>query len=495
MEQKKAAGAGFGEKFPAGMKVMVVDDDPLCLKMVESLLKRCSYNVTTCSSAAEALTNLRVQENFDLVLSDVYMPDMDGFKLLETIGLEMDMPVIMMSANADTSVVLRGITHGAEDYLLKPVRIEELRNLWQHVVRRRCLLKEVPTSAAKVSQNDDEEASRLLKAGPLNSKRRKTEDDKEVPKRVSIDMDDEEEEGGDNSNASKKPRVIWSVELHQEFVNAVNQLGIDKAVPKRILDLMDVSGLTRENVASHLQKYRLYLKRLNGAEHSNAAALVKASGFPIVYDPNTLNSIGMKGFGNQASVSGMQSNFASAMHNQPPMQGGMGNMNTVDVSGNSISLIMPFVGDVNSMGLSNMNATPQLTNQGFHPNMMLQQNQTLNVGMINSMNSMGSNINTSGNRRPQANNITSNMNNINNINNNQMFAQQQPNQLSSSMNASDDLLMELDIASAHELLVKQARCGALQFSRQHNKHIRQFFCFATAVRVAYFGRVVGKAAG
>lgn len=85
-----------------------------------------------------------------------------------------------MSANADTSVVLRGITHGAEDYLLKPVRIEELRNLWQHVVRRRCLLKEVPTSAAKVSQNDDEEASRLLKAGPLNSKRRKTEDDKEA---------------------------------------------------------------------------------------------------------------------------------------------------------------------------------------------------------------------------------------------------------------------------------------------------------------------------
>ena len=42
-----------------------------------------------------------------------------------------------MSGNADTSVVLRGITHGAEDYLLKPVRIEELRNLWQHVIRKR----------------------------------------------------------------------------------------------------------------------------------------------------------------------------------------------------------------------------------------------------------------------------------------------------------------------------------------------------------------------
>ena len=67
----------------------------------------------------------------------------------------------------------------------------------------------------------------------------------------------------DNSN-SKKPRVEWSAELHTKFVPTVNQLKNDKAVPKRILDLMGVQGLTRENVASHLQKYRLYLKRLQG---------------------------------------------------------------------------------------------------------------------------------------------------------------------------------------------------------------------------------------
>ena len=42
-----------------------------------------------------------------------------------------------MSANCATDVVLRGIIHGAVDYLLKPVRIEELRNIWQHVVRRK----------------------------------------------------------------------------------------------------------------------------------------------------------------------------------------------------------------------------------------------------------------------------------------------------------------------------------------------------------------------
>ena len=62
---------------------------------------------------------------------------MDGFKLLEAVALELDVPVMMMSANSATEVVLRGIIHGAVDYLLKPVRIEEIRNIWQHVVRRR----------------------------------------------------------------------------------------------------------------------------------------------------------------------------------------------------------------------------------------------------------------------------------------------------------------------------------------------------------------------
>ncbi|KAL8542340.1 hypothetical protein ACS0TY_003275 [Phlomoides rotata] len=69
---------------------------------------------------------------------------------------------------------------------------------------------------------------------------------------------DEEDASEDNGNESedpssqKKPQVVWSIELHGKFVAAVNQLGIDKALPKRILDLVNV-GLTRENVASHLQ--------------------------------------------------------------------------------------------------------------------------------------------------------------------------------------------------------------------------------------------------
>lgn len=61
--------------FPSGLRVMVVDDDPLCLKVVEQMLKRCTYTVQTCNNAASALELLREKRHgFDLVLSDVYMP-------------------------------------------------------------------------------------------------------------------------------------------------------------------------------------------------------------------------------------------------------------------------------------------------------------------------------------------------------------------------------------------------------------------------------------
>ena len=50
-----------------------------------------------------------------------------------------------MSSNGNTDVVLRGVTHGAVDFLIKPVRLEELRNAWQHVVRRKRELVRPPT--------------------------------------------------------------------------------------------------------------------------------------------------------------------------------------------------------------------------------------------------------------------------------------------------------------------------------------------------------------
>lgn len=247
------------DQFPAGLRVLVVDDDPTCLMILERMLRTCLYEVTKCNRAEHALSLLRENKNgFDIVISDVHMPDMDGFKLLECIGLEMDLPVIMMSADDGKSVVMKGVTHGACDYLIKPVRIEALKNIWQHVVRKKKNEWRELEQSGSVEEGDrqakpSEDADYSSSANEGNWKSSKKRKDEE-----------EDPEDRDDTSTLKKPRVVWSVELHQQFVAAVNQLGIDKAVPKKILELMNVPGLTRENVASHLQKYRLYLRRLSG---------------------------------------------------------------------------------------------------------------------------------------------------------------------------------------------------------------------------------------
>ncbi|XP_027181004.1 two-component response regulator-like APRR2 isoform X2 [Coffea eugenioides] len=63
--------------------------------------------------------------------------------------------------------------------------------------------------------------------------------------------------------SKKRSKVDWTPELHKKFVQAVEQLGIDQAIPSRILELMKVEGLTRHNVASHLQqKYRMHRRHI-----------------------------------------------------------------------------------------------------------------------------------------------------------------------------------------------------------------------------------------
>jgi len=77
---------------------------------------------------------------------------------------------------------------------------------------------------------------------------------------MEADQDyDDNETGG-----VKKSRLVWTQELHNRFINALSQLGLKNAVPKSILSFMNVEGMSRENVASHLQKYRIYLKRIGG---------------------------------------------------------------------------------------------------------------------------------------------------------------------------------------------------------------------------------------
>ncbi|MED6213324.1 PHO85 cyclin-1, partial [Stylosanthes scabra] len=75
-----------------------------------------------------------------------------------------------------------------------------------------------------------------------------------------------------SARSMKRPRLVWTPQLHKRFVDVVAHLGIKNAVPKTIMQLMNVEGLTRENVASHLQKYRLYLKRMQGLSNEGPSS-------------------------------------------------------------------------------------------------------------------------------------------------------------------------------------------------------------------------------
>ncbi|KAJ8749212.1 hypothetical protein K2173_018686 [Erythroxylum novogranatense] len=74
-----------------------------------------------------------------------------------------------------------------------------------------------------------------------------------------------------NNLGKRKVKVDWTPELHRRFVQAVEQLGVDKAVPSRILELMGIDCLTRHNIASHLQKYRSHRKHLQAREAEAAS--------------------------------------------------------------------------------------------------------------------------------------------------------------------------------------------------------------------------------
>ncbi|XVE53553.1 hypothetical protein DITRI_Ditri03aG0012200 [Diplodiscus trichospermus] len=310
------------DQFPIGMRVLAVDDDPTCLLLLEAMLRQCQYKVTTRSRAVTALKLLREnKDKFDLVISDVVMPDMDGFKLLERVGLEMDLPVIMLSANGDTKLVMKGITHGACDYLLKPVRIEELQNIWQHVVRRKKFDRKDRHNSgnqdkAHINSGDAAGIGNVDQNGKPNKKRKDQNEEED---------EEHDENGHDNEDPStqKKPRVVWSVELHHKFVAAVKQLGIDKAVPKKILELMNVENLTRENVASHLQKYRLYLKRITclANQQANMAAAVGSA------DSAYLGMGSLNGLGNFNTLAGSDQLHNAAFRSFPP-SGLLGRLNT-----------------------------------------------------------------------------------------------------------------------------------------------------------------------
>jgi putative nucleotidyltransferase with HDIG domain len=123
-------------------KVLVVDDEEAIREVVSTLLDAQGYRCTVCSNGRLALEAFR-NDTFDLVLSDIVMPEMDGLRLLgELRNFDPDVPVIMVTAMHDISIALEAIRSGAYDYILKPFEKDQLHLSVRRAIEHRRLVLE-----------------------------------------------------------------------------------------------------------------------------------------------------------------------------------------------------------------------------------------------------------------------------------------------------------------------------------------------------------------
>lgn len=112
------------------VKILVVEDNLLCRKLVTFFLKKWGYKYEACANGKLALENLKL-EKYDLILLDIQMPEMDGIKTAQKIRTEMKLglPIIAMTSHASEEERERCLKAGINDYLTKPINEEALYNL------------------------------------------------------------------------------------------------------------------------------------------------------------------------------------------------------------------------------------------------------------------------------------------------------------------------------------------------------------------------------
>lgn len=139
--------------------ILLVEDSETIIMGLEYSLKQEGYNVKVARTIQEA----KKQEEYDLILLDVTLPDGNGFEFFKDIKNNQDIPVIFLTALDEEMNVVRGLELGAEDYVVKPFRLKELLSRTKVALRRynkisstflECKGIKIDTENMQVSIND-----------------------------------------------------------------------------------------------------------------------------------------------------------------------------------------------------------------------------------------------------------------------------------------------------------------------------------------------------
>lgn len=118
------------------MKVLIIDDDPAMTDLIKLLLVPAEYEVVTTNNGQEGI-NLAKKFDPDIVLLDLMMPGMSGSQVCQKLRSFSTVPIIMMSALDNPSLVVDALDAGADDYLIKPVPNRVLTAQLEKLSRRK----------------------------------------------------------------------------------------------------------------------------------------------------------------------------------------------------------------------------------------------------------------------------------------------------------------------------------------------------------------------
>jgi DNA-binding NtrC family response regulator len=133
-------------------KILIVDDDVDALELMHELFEGKGYQPSTATNGLTALDLIREDEP-DMVITDIRMPDMDGMQLLEEMSKRYaHIPVIMVTAHGTIEAAVEAIKMGAKDYILKPLRLDEILTKVETIAQLRNLVKENEYLRSRLAQ-------------------------------------------------------------------------------------------------------------------------------------------------------------------------------------------------------------------------------------------------------------------------------------------------------------------------------------------------------
>lgn len=143
------------------LKILVVEDDRDLNRAVCSYLNQKGYKATGCLNAKDAFERMH-STVFDLIVTDIMMPEIDGYEFTKTVrSTDKEIPILFMSARDDFYSKQRGFTIGIDDYMVKPINLEELVLRIEALFRRAKIVSSKKLEIGELTMNMEERTTKL----------------------------------------------------------------------------------------------------------------------------------------------------------------------------------------------------------------------------------------------------------------------------------------------------------------------------------------------